>query len=127
MQAFHFLAARLHLARPRSGSETCDEFVQLRDFLFALRVLRFDLRADLRLSHYHVVIAAGVGDDSFVVDIGDVRANTVEKMPVVRDGDHYATVDIQKSLQPVNRIEVKMVCGLIEQQGLRMPEQRLRQ
>ena len=44
LQAFDFLAPRLHLARPRAGGEARNEFVQLRDFLFALRVLRFNLR-----------------------------------------------------------------------------------
>ena len=32
-------------------------------------------RADLRLRHHHVVVAAGVGDDRLVVDVGDVRAD----------------------------------------------------
>ncbi len=49
----------------RAGREARDEFVQLRDLLFALRVFRFDARANLRLGEHHVVVAAGVHDDRF--------------------------------------------------------------
>ena len=56
LQALDFLAPRLHLAGAGSGGEARDEFVQLRNLLFPLRVLRFDLRTNLRLGHHHVVV-----------------------------------------------------------------------
>ena len=127
LQALDFLAARLHLARTRTGGKARDEFGQLRNFLFALRVLRLDLRTYLCLGHDHVVICAGVGDDGFVVNVSNVGANAVEKVAIVRDGDDDAVVHVQKSLQPVDRIQVKVVRGFVEQQGLRMTEQGLRQ
>ena len=52
----------------------------------------FDARADLRLGQHHVVVAAGVGDDGFVVDVGDVRADFVQEMAIVRDDDQAAFV-----------------------------------
>jgi hypothetical protein len=102
LQALYFLAPRLHLAGASAGGEARDELVELRNLLFALRVLRLDLRTNLRLGHYHVVVCAGVGDDSFVVDIGNVGANPVQEMPIVRDDDHHAVILIQKTLQPVD-------------------------
>ena len=45
----------------------------------------------------------------------------------MRDRDHHPVVGIQKSLQPVDRIQVQVVRRLIQQQRLRMPEQGLRQ
>src|SRR5580704_14460633 len=39
LESLHFLATRLYLAGARAGGEARDEFIQLRDFLFALRVL----------------------------------------------------------------------------------------
>ena len=36
---------------------------------------------------HHVVVAAGVGDDRFVIDVGDMRANAVQEMPIVRNHD----------------------------------------
>ncbi len=118
---------RLHLAGPGAGREARDEVIQLRDLLFALRVLAFDLRADLRLGHHHLVVAAGIGDDGFVIDVGDVGADAVQEMAVVRDDDHHAVILLQKALQPVDRVQIKMVRGLVQQQRLRMSEQRLRQ
>src|SRR5208283_2035054 len=85
LQALDFLAPRLHLAGAGSGGKARDELVQLRNFLFALRVLRFDLRANLRLRDDHVVVSAGVSDDGLVIDVGNVGANAVEKMTVVRN------------------------------------------
>ena len=127
LQALDFFAPRLHLAGTGSGGESCDEFVQLRNLLLALRVLRFNLRAHLRLGDDHVVIRAGVGDDRFVVDIGNVGTDAVQEMAVVRDGNDYAIVGIEEALQPVDRIQVEVVRGLVEQKGLRMAEESLRE
>ena len=102
LQTLHFLAPRLHLAGAGAGGEARDELVKLRNLLFALRVLRFDLRTDLGLGHHHVVVCAGVGDDGFVIDVGDVGANPVQEMTIVRDDDHHAFILIQKALQPVD-------------------------
>ena len=86
LQALHFFAAAGDLRGARAGGEARDEFVELRDLLFALGVLRLERGADLRLGHHHVVVAAGVDDDGLVVDVGGVRGDGVEEVPVVRDG-----------------------------------------
>ena len=101
--------------------------LQLRDLLLALRVVRLDARPDLRLGQHHVVVAAGVGDDRLVVDVGDVRADVVEEVAVVRDDDQRAVVADEELAQPVDRVEVEVVRRLVEQQRRRMAEQRLRQ
>ena len=44
----------------------------------------------------HVVVAAGVGDDRLVVDVGGMRADGVQEMPVVRDDDERALVADEK-------------------------------
>ncbi len=59
----------------RAGGEAGDEFVQLRDLFIALRILRFERGANLRLGHHHLVVAAGVGDDGLVIDVGGVRGD----------------------------------------------------
>ena len=104
-----------------------DELVELGDLLFALRDLRLERGANLRLGHHHVVVAAGVGDDGLVIDVGGVRGDGVEEVPVVRDGDQRAVVARQEILQPVDRVEIEVVGGLVEQQRLRLAEERLRQ
>ena len=75
--------------------------------------------ADLRLGDDHVVVAAGVGDDRLVVDVGDVRADRVQEVPVVRDDDQRAVVADEELAQPVDRVEVEVVGRLVEQQRLR--------
>src|SRR5471030_269786 len=48
-------------------------------------------------------------------------------MPVVRDDDGNAIVVVQKFLEPVDRIQIQVVGGFVEQQGLGVAEQRLGQ
>ena len=56
-----------------------------------------------------------------------MRADAVQKVTVVGDDDDHAVIVIQEVLQPVDRIQVEVVRGLVQQQGLGMPEQRLRE
>ena len=115
----------MHLAGARAGGEARDELVELRDLLFALRILPFDLRANLGLGDDHVIVGASVGDDGLVIDVGDVSADAVQKVTIVGNCDDHAVVIVQETLQPVDRVQVEMVGGLIEQQGLRIAEKRL--
>ena len=90
LDALDFLFARSHLRGARAGRKAGDELIELRDFLLAHGVIRFDARANLRLGQDHVVVTAGVHDDRLVVDVGNVRAYAVQKMPVVRDHQQRA-------------------------------------
>ena len=110
-----------------AGGEAGDEVVELGDLLFALGVLRLERRADLGLGHHHVVVAAGVGDDGLVIDVGGVRGDAVEKVPVVGDGDQRAVVAVEEVLKPVDGVEIEVVGGLVEQQGFRLAEEGLGQ
>ena len=49
------------------------------------------------------------------------------KVPVVRNHDQQPVVFAEIILQPVDRIEVQVVGGLVQQQRRRIAEQRLRQ
>src|SRR6185437_9501021 len=126
-EALDFLFARGDLAGTRAAGESRDEVFELRDLLFALVVLRLDARADGGLLLHHVVVAAGVGDDGLVIDVRDMRADRVEEVAVVRNRDERAVVADEKLLQPEDGVEVEVVGGLVEQQGLRLAEERLRQ
>ena len=127
LQPLHFLAARLHLAGPRTGGEAGDEVVQLRDLFLALLVLGFDGRPRLRLRHDHVVVAARIRDDRLVVDVGDVSADVIQEVAVVRDDDERAVVAVEEFLDPVDRVQVQVVRRFVEQQRRRVAEERLRQ
>ena len=127
LQALDFLAAAGDLRGAGSGGEAGDEVVELGDLLFALRVLRFERGADLRLGHHHVVVAAGVGDDGLVVDVGGVGGDAVEEVAVVRDGDEGAVVAVEEVLEPVDGVEIEVVGGLVEEQRFGLAEEGLRE
>src|SRR3954465_10690734 len=48
-------------------------------------------------------------------------------MPIVRDDDQRPVVTNEEFTQPVNGVEVQVVRRLVEQQRLRMSEERLRE
>jgi hypothetical protein len=54
-----------------------------------------------------------------------VGADRVEEVPVVADGDQDALVLVEEALQPADRVEVQVVGGLVEEQRLRLAEERL--
>ena len=119
--------AALHLRGARAGGEAGHEVLQLRDLLLALGVLLLDFAAHLALGDDHVVVAAGVGDDGFVVDVGDVRADLVQEVAIVRDGDEHAVVVAQELLEPADAVDVEIVRRLVEQERVGIAEQRLGQ
>ena len=52
-------------------------------------------------------------------------ADVVEKVPVVRDGNDGAVVAVEKVLEPVDRFEVEVVGGLVEEERFRVAEEGL--
>jgi hypothetical protein len=95
------------------------------DFLFALSGLGLDAGADLCFGDDHVVVAADVHDDGFVVDVGGVGADGVQEMAIVGDDDQHAFVLGEIFLQPVDRVEVEVVGRLVEQEGRGIAEESL--
>ena len=77
--------------------------------------------------HHHLVVAAGVGDDGLVVDVGNVGADAVEEVAVVGDDDERAIVAHQEILQPVDGVEIEVVGGLVQEQGLGVAKEGLGQ
>src|SRR5437879_4650169 len=125
LQAFDFFLARGGLRGTGAGGKARNEILQLGDFLFAHLVFGFDARADGGLGEDHVVVAANVGDDGLVVDVGDVSADLVEEMAVVRNDDKNAFVGGQVILEPVDGIEVEIVGGLVKKERGRVAEKGL--
>ena len=79
-----------------------------------------------------IVLPAGIhkvklGDDGVVVDVGDVGADRVQEMAVVRNGDQDALIFAEEPLEPADRVEVEVVGRLVEQQRVGLAEQRLRE
>src|SRR6476646_3822912 len=74
LQAFDFFFAGGGLRGTGAGGKARDEVLQLGDLLFAHLVFGFDARAHGRFGKDHVVVAANIGDDGFVVDVRDVSA-----------------------------------------------------
>src|SRR5512138_358593 len=127
LELLHRADAALDLRGARAGVEARHELAELLDLLPLLGVLRLDAAADLALLPDHVVVAAGVEDDRLVVDVRDVRADRVQEVAVVRDRDEHALVRLEELLEPADRVDVEVVRGLVEEESLRVPEERLRE
>src|SRR5580704_9403717 len=83
LYSLDFFLPRHYLRRTSAGREARDELIQLRNLLFAHGIARFDSGAYLRLGEHHIVVPARIHDDGLVVDIGDMRADAIQKMAVV--------------------------------------------
>ncbi len=46
-------------------------------------------------------------------------------MAVVRDGDDRAAVAVEEIFEPVDGVEIEVVCGLVEEEGVGVSEERL--
>src|ERR1039458_10601440 len=125
LQALDLFAAAGDLGGAGSGGKAGNEVVELGDLLFALGVLRLEGGADLGLGHDHVVVAAGVDNDGFVVDVGGVCGDAVEEVGIWGDGDEGAVIAVQEVLKPVNGFEIEVVGGLVEKKGFRLTEEGL--
>ena len=56
-----------------------------------------------------------------------MRADGIQEVAIVRDDDQGALVATQEFVEPVNGVEVQVVRRFVQQKGLRMSEQGLRQ
>ena len=65
--------------------------------------------------------------DLLVPDLDDLVDGHVQKVAVVRDENKGIRVMCEVIFQPVARLEIKMVGGLIEQQQIRLLQQQLGQ
>ena len=125
LQSLDFLLPRSRLRGTRARGEPRDKLLQLRNFFLAIGVVRFDAPANLRFGHHHVVIPADVHDDRLVVDVRSVRADAIQKVPVVRNDNQHAFIFAKIPLQPMYGIEVQVVRRLVQQQRGRISKERL--
>ena len=64
-------------------------------------------------------VVALIGDALAAVELEDPAGDVVEEVAVVGDGDDRALVLGEMALQPVHRLGVEVVGGLVEQQQVR--------
>ena len=74
-----------------------------------------------------LVVGAGVERESAAGELGDAVHVAAQEGAVVRDHDDRAAVAVEKALEPLDRGQVEVVGGLVEQQHVGLGEQQLRQ
>ena len=79
----------------------------------------------LRLEVRRVVALVGVG--LAAVELEDPGGHVVEEVPVVGHGQHRAGVRREVALEPLHRLGVEVVGGLVEEQQVGLLEQQLAQ
>ena len=109
------------------GREAPHELLQIRDLVARLGVGGLDTRPRLHRGEHEVVVVARVDLQLLVIEIRDVRAHLVQEMPVVADDHHGGVVVVERAFQPADRMDVQVVRGLVQQQHVRLREQRLRE
>ena len=109
------------------GREAADEVLQFLDLLLGLLVLVLYELLDELAGLVPEVVVADVHLYLAVVYVHDVRADVVEEVAVVADHEHGALVVHEEVLEPDDALEVEVVRGLVEQDDVRLAEERLGQ
>jgi hypothetical protein len=103
--------------------EAIDEHLHPRD-LFVLLALGLPQRLDLGFVRDQVVaVVADVVGEGAKRQVGDSRDDRVEKEAIVRHEDDGVRILVQVGLEPVSRLEIQVVRGLVEEQQAGTPEQ----
>ena len=128
LELLDLLHARGGLARLRLvGAEAAHEVFQVGDAVLGARVGVLLLLARERGRFHVVVVAAGIDADVAVVHVRHVRAHAGEEVPVVRDDHHGARAAVEHVFQPADAVDVEVVGRLVQQQDVRVAEERLRE
>jgi hypothetical protein len=72
-------------------------------------------------------VVAGPARHRGIAEMPDARHHMVEEVAVVRHDEHRAAALQYEALQPLERVEVEMVRGLVEQYQVATLQQRRRQ
>ena len=108
-------------------AEAIDEDFEVMNPLLLVPVGGLQLGAALGLLREIAVVVAGVEIGAAVPDFEDLVHGDVQKIAVVRNQDEGEGIIVQVLLQPVARLEIEVVRGLIEQQQIGLDQQELGQ
>jgi hypothetical protein len=111
----------------RIGREAAHEALQVGHAFLRLCVGSGHALARLRRRLDVVVPGARIDADGRVVQVGHVGAHLIQEVAVVADDDHRAVAFVQHVFEPADGVDVEVVGRLVEQQHVRIGEQRLAQ
>ena len=101
-----------------------DKVLQLLDLLLVLAVLILDHALNELRGLVPELVVADIQLDLAVVDVDDVGTYVVEEVTVMRYNEDGALEVRKKILEPADRLNIQMVGRLVEQQDVRLAEQR---
>ena len=104
-----------------------DVLLRLFDLRLLLLVGAQESRATVIL-HAHIVrVVARVRRHLGVIELQYPRCNAVEEVAVMRDQEDAAAIGLEEFLEPLDHADVEMVRRLIEEEEVRLAQERLRQ
>src|SRR5699024_2006401 len=106
------------------GTETGNKFLQFLDLLFFFLIGFLHLFYQQLAGLKPEVVISCVQLNLSVIDIGNLCTNLVQEITVVGNDDYRVVKIDQELLQPLDRIQIQVVGGLIEKQDIRISEQR---
>ncbi len=124
LDLFQFLDTRLDLLGLGGlRAEAIDEGFEVLDLVALILVSREQLRAAVFFLCEVFGVVALIDGEAFVPDLDGAIDSDVEEVAIVRDEDVTERVALKVALEPVARLQVQMVRGLVEQQQVGPGEQ----
>ena len=102
----------------RLGPEPVDIGTDMGDFPLLFYVFSLLAGEMLRAQTLKGRIIAPVQGDALLIDVGNMAAHTVEKVPVMRDQQQGSRIGAQPVFQPDHRVQIQVVGGFIQQQQI---------
>ncbi|MDT4823587.1 hypothetical protein FQZ97_568170 [compost metagenome] len=109
------------------GREAADELLQFGDLRLLLGVVRQQAFAGLFGGGHVLVVVAREQAQLAVVQVGHVGADAVQEVAVVGNDDHGGVTRREHAFQPADGVDVQVVGRFVQQQHVRIGEQRLGQ
>src|SRR4051812_274245 len=107
----------------RLVAEAVDERLKLLNLFALIAIGGLELLTALLFLRKIFLVVAAVEMDLLVPNLSDLLDRHIKEVTVMRDEYVSVGIAVQVIFQPVARLQVKMVGGLVEQQEVRLLEQ----
>ena len=120
LETIEFLLPTARLLGIDACFVSANVFFFLRDDLLLLFV-RLQLILALFAFQSDVLVVIGIVDrGAAVFDVDDLVDARLQEVSIVRDGEYRAAVVFDERLEEVDRVDVEMICRLVEDQNARL-------
>ena len=109
------------------GGEATHKLFEIVDLRLLPCVVGHGALAHFGRGNHEIVVVTWIKPQFAEIEIGNMRADAVQEVSVMRNDDHRTFARVENFFQPAYGVDVQVVGGLVEQEDVGITKQRLRQ